>query len=101
MVLEQGYTIQKTSDALGINVSTARMILKKYKDEGKIFERKDEQKVRQIREQINELKDNQRNEKIEKIEVNNLALCYPVAPQFYYPISFVMTGFNPVSNYLN
>jgi ribosomal protein S25 len=46
MVLEQGYTIQKTSDALGINVSTARMILKKYKDEGKIFERKDEQKVR-------------------------------------------------------
>ncbi len=61
MVLEQGYTIQKTSDTLGINASTARMILKKYKDEGKIFERKDEQKVRQIREQINELKDNQRN----------------------------------------
>jgi transposase-like protein len=46
MVLEQGYTIQKTSDTLGINASTARMILKKYKDEGKIFERKDEQKVR-------------------------------------------------------
>ena len=101
MVLEQGYTIQKTSDTLGINASTARMILKKYKDEGKIFERKDEQKVRQIREQINELKDNQRNEKIEKFEVNNFAQYYTVVPQIYYPISFVMTDYNSVSNYLN
>jgi hypothetical protein len=41
MVLERGYTIQKASSLLGINASTARMILKKYRDEGKIFERKD------------------------------------------------------------
>lgn len=37
MVCERGYTIQKTANLLGINASTARMILKKYKDDGKIF----------------------------------------------------------------
>lgn len=37
MVCEKGYTIQKTANTLGINASTARMILKKYKDDGKIF----------------------------------------------------------------
>ena len=41
MVCQMGYTIQKTANLLGINASTARMILKKYKDDGKIFERKD------------------------------------------------------------
>lgn len=46
LVIQKGYTIQKTANILGINASTARMILKKWKDDGKIFERKDEQKVR-------------------------------------------------------
>jgi transposase-like protein len=52
MVCEKGYTIQKTANLLGINASTARMILKKYKDDGKIFERKEEQKVREITERL-------------------------------------------------
>lgn len=55
MICEKGFTIQKTANLLGINASTARMILKKYKDDGKIFERKDEQKVREITEQLKEL----------------------------------------------
>lgn len=40
----KGFTIQKTANILGINASTARMILKKFKQNGQIFKRKDEQK---------------------------------------------------------
>lgn len=50
MVYENGFTIQKTATVLGINPSTARMIIKKYREEGTVFERKDEQKMRQIKE---------------------------------------------------
>jgi len=41
---KKGFTIQKTANILGINASTARMILKKFKQNGQIFKRKDEKK---------------------------------------------------------
>lgn len=41
----RGYSIQKTASILGINASTARMIMKKFREDGQIFKRKDECKI--------------------------------------------------------
>lgn len=41
-ILEKGYTFQKTATILGIKPSTARMIMKKYRDNGGIFKRRKE-----------------------------------------------------------
>ncbi len=40
MIINQGNSIKKAAKLLKIKASTARMILKKYKEEGKIFKRK-------------------------------------------------------------
>lgn len=45
-------TIKDAAKTMGMNCSTARMILKKYQESGKIFERKDQQRDRKIREAI-------------------------------------------------
>ena len=37
MVHSQGYTFKKAADILGINQSTARMIVRKYEREGSLF----------------------------------------------------------------
>ena len=41
MVHNQGFTFKKASDILGINQSTARMIVRKYEKDGQLFEKKD------------------------------------------------------------
>jgi DNA-binding Lrp family transcriptional regulator len=40
-------TIKKTAEILGLKPSTARMILKRYKEDGIIFERKAERQGRE------------------------------------------------------
>lgn len=40
LVCEEGLTIKRTSEILGLKPSTARMILKRYREDGIIFERK-------------------------------------------------------------
>jgi transposase len=45
-------TIKDAAKTTGMNCSTARMIFKKYQETGKIFERKDQQRDRKIREAI-------------------------------------------------
>lgn len=39
-------TIKKTAEILGLKPSTARMILKRYKEDGVVFERKCERRER-------------------------------------------------------
>ena len=41
-VCHEGLTIKKTAEILGLKPSTARMILKRFKEDGVIFERKEE-----------------------------------------------------------
>jgi hypothetical protein len=41
-----GLTIKRTSEILGLKASTTRMILKRYRDDGIIFERKEERHQR-------------------------------------------------------
>lgn len=45
-VCHEGLTIKKTAEILGLKPSTARMILKRYKEDGVIFERKEERHKR-------------------------------------------------------
>lgn len=47
---EKGYTIQRTANILGIKSSTARMILKKYRESGQIFMRKKEKRGEKLKE---------------------------------------------------
>ena len=46
LVHKQGYTFKKASDFLGINQSTARMIVRKYERDGQLFEKKDQKMMR-------------------------------------------------------
>lgn len=45
-VCNEGLTIKKTAELLGLKPSTARMILKRFKEDGIIFERKAERQKR-------------------------------------------------------
>jgi transposase-like protein len=45
-VCEEGLTIKRTAEILGLKPSTARMILKRYRDDGVVFERKEERHQR-------------------------------------------------------
>jgi DNA-binding MarR family transcriptional regulator len=45
-VCHEGLTIKKTAEILGLKPSTARMILKRFKEDGVIFERKAERQRR-------------------------------------------------------
>lgn len=42
MVKNEGYSFKKAADVLNINQSTARMIVRKYENDGVLFEKKDE-----------------------------------------------------------
>ena len=46
MVHNEGYTFKKAADRLGINQSTARMIVRKYEQAGVLFEKKEEKTKR-------------------------------------------------------
>lgn len=40
LVLDEGFTFKKAADALHMNQSTARMIVRKFQQEGNLFEKK-------------------------------------------------------------
>ena len=54
LVCEEGLTIKRTSEILGLKPSTARMILKRYREDGIIFERKAERQERMLGDAENE-----------------------------------------------
>lgn len=52
LMKEDKFSLVQASRKVGIRISTAKMILKKYEETGKIFERKDEKRKRQLTEEI-------------------------------------------------
>ena len=46
MVHQQGYTFKKAADVLGINQSTARMIVRKFERDGELFEKREDYNTR-------------------------------------------------------
>lgn len=51
-VCNEGLTIKKTAEILGLKPSTARMILKRFKEDGVIFERKAERQKRTVEDNL-------------------------------------------------
>ena len=57
LVHQEGYSFKKAADVLGINQSTARMIVRKYERDGVLFEKKDEKMRRiEVEKAVNEYK---------------------------------------------
>lgn len=48
MVCEENMPCGEVANELGMSASTAKMIIKKFREEGKIFEKKEDQAKRKI-----------------------------------------------------
>lgn len=68
-VCNEGLTIKKTAEILGLKPSTARMILKRFKEDGVIFERKAERHKRTVEDNL-KVEDNMAESEEKKAEQN-------------------------------
>lgn len=100
-VCHEGLTIKKTAEILGLKPSTARMILKRFKEDGIIFERKEERHRRMT--DVSSRPEHPTNlnttivEDNVKIEANKL-LCLPYDQPSMLPYFFMPMNYWPMQN---
>ena len=71
MVEHKHYSIYKASKQLGISNSTAKLIVKNYREEGRIFQKKDQKKAAE-KKPSSELFSNEKNETMIKQEASEV-----------------------------